>query len=252
MSPGTETDPGSQTRPRSLRSKSTIIRFSARSFTRRSSASASATSAAHPNGACRRAVPLMGFASRTSCFVFRSTKKVAREPQEAFGGAAAHGDDVVRRVRAVSVRLPRLCRPVGTVGARRFDLVVDLVFVVEKNARAGKSLCVLQRLRRRRARRAAVVAVVVRRLAPAEAQVGGVGRRVRGAEHRVQRRGVRREPEVVPRSRLSLRPPLGVILATRKAAVRSNELVREAHLVRLAGVYLLLRLFDGAHVRVAV
>ena len=51
MSPGTETDPGSQTRPRSLRNKSTIIRFSARSFTRRSSASASATSAAHPNGA---------------------------------------------------------------------------------------------------------------------------------------------------------------------------------------------------------
>ena len=81
MSPGTETDPGSQTRPRSLRNKSTIIKFSARSFTRRSSASASATSAAHPNGARRRAVPLMGFASRTSWFSFFFSSSVTNAPE---------------------------------------------------------------------------------------------------------------------------------------------------------------------------
>ena len=50
ISPGTDTVPGSHTRPRSFRSKSTIIKFSARSFTDVARLAASFTSASQPNG----------------------------------------------------------------------------------------------------------------------------------------------------------------------------------------------------------
>ena len=63
--PGTLTVPGTHTRPRSFLSKSTIIKFSARSLTDVASFEASATSASHPKGWTRGAVPLMGLASRT-------------------------------------------------------------------------------------------------------------------------------------------------------------------------------------------
>ena len=48
--PGTRTVPGTHTRPRSFLSKSTIIKFSARSLTDVASFEASETSASHPKG----------------------------------------------------------------------------------------------------------------------------------------------------------------------------------------------------------
>ena len=63
IKPGTVTEPGSETRPRSLRRRSTIIKFSARSLAFVRSVSAAAASAAEPRGRTRAAVPLIGFAS---------------------------------------------------------------------------------------------------------------------------------------------------------------------------------------------
>ena len=61
--PGTRTVPASQTRPRSLRRRSTIIKFSARSFSLLASRAAMAASRTG-SSASRAAVPLMGRASR--------------------------------------------------------------------------------------------------------------------------------------------------------------------------------------------
>ena len=55
---GTVTEPGTQTRLRSLRTRSTIITFSARFFAEASSSARCA--AASSSSAARRAVPLMG------------------------------------------------------------------------------------------------------------------------------------------------------------------------------------------------
>ena len=65
-SSGTLTEPGAATRPISLRSRSTIIRFSARSFSDRASASASSRSASA--SAWRGRVPLIGRVSISSPF----------------------------------------------------------------------------------------------------------------------------------------------------------------------------------------
>ena len=61
MSAGTSTLPSAQTRPRSLRTRSTIIRFSARDLS--SARSASARYASSAGWAARGAVPLIGFDS---------------------------------------------------------------------------------------------------------------------------------------------------------------------------------------------
>lgn len=66
ISPGTCTDPGRQTRPRSFLSRSTIMRFSARSFSLAASAAAISRSRAGSAGS-RGAVPLIGLQQGEGC-----------------------------------------------------------------------------------------------------------------------------------------------------------------------------------------
>src|SRR5918998_1360359 len=70
MRAGTSTLPSAQTRPRSLRTRSTIMRFSARDLS--SSRNAAARYASSAGGAARGAVPLIGFDSTVRA---RSTRR---------------------------------------------------------------------------------------------------------------------------------------------------------------------------------
>ena len=72
ISRGTRTVPVRHTRPRSLRSRSTIIRFSARVLG--SAASASRSRASSSGRSPRGAVPLMGLASATPSPVIRRNR----------------------------------------------------------------------------------------------------------------------------------------------------------------------------------
>ena len=118
---GTCTVPTSQTTPRSLRSRSTIIRFSARSFSssRSSSASRSVLGGVAPRGR----VPLIGLAS---------TQRSRPIEQEALGRGAEHRDVAEaqegregRRVDAAqrAVERQRLGRDVGGDLVGQADLV---------------------------------------------------------------------------------------------------------------------------------
>ena len=72
MNVGTSTVPMSQTRPRSLRNRSTIIMFSARFFGSR--ASSSRMSRSDCGSGCRGAVPLMGLDSTIASRVMRRNR----------------------------------------------------------------------------------------------------------------------------------------------------------------------------------
>src|ERR671936_731740 len=77
MSAGTSTLPSAHTRPRSLRTRSTIMRFSARDFS--SARSAAARYASSKGWATLAAVPLMGLDSTMRSRLTRAKGAVAGE-----------------------------------------------------------------------------------------------------------------------------------------------------------------------------
>ena len=149
MSAGTSTLPSAQTRPRSLRTRSTIMRFSARDFS--SARSAAARYASSTGWAARGAVPLIGF---------DSTTPLAVDAQEALGRRAQHRDVAEAQQRRVR---RGVARPQGPVGSERIDRAVavqlggqaDLVASRPRRSRACRRRCWRGRRRGPRARRSA-------------------------------------------------------------------------------------------------
>ena len=124
MSPGTETLPGSATRPRSLRSRSTIIRFSARSFSDEASAAAELTARLDTATAQRLVadVPLGAFLSGgvDSSAVVATAARLRTAPLDTFTIGFEGDEDETPYAALVSQRY-------GTVQHNERAAAVDMI-----------------------------------------------------------------------------------------------------------------------------
>ncbi len=140
---GAATLPGSQTRPKSLRSRSTIITFSARSLA--DAPSSARTRASSTGSARRRRVPLMGCV--TASRAFHGHQPLGRAREDAAEGILeerAHGRRV--GVVQVAVELPGVAAVGEAELAREVHLVrVAGADVVDDPRRARQVVLALQR-----------------------------------------------------------------------------------------------------------